>query len=96
MKYDFAWDPVKAKTNRQKHGVDFEHATTVFRDPKAISVFDDTHSNTEDRWITLGISAGGGLLAVHHTFDEIDENTVRIRIFSSRKATKNEAAQYRG
>ncbi|MEI8242478.1 MAG: BrnT family toxin [bacterium] len=96
MKYDFAWDPVKAKANRQKHGVDFEHAATVFRDPKAISVFDDTHSNAEDRWITLGISAGGGLFAVHHTFEEIDENTIRIRIFSSRKATKNETAQYRG
>ena len=96
MKYDFAWDPVKAKANRRKHGVDFEHATTVFRDPKAMSVFDDTHSSAEDRWITLGISAGGGLLVVHHTFEEIDENKVQIRIFSSRKATKNETDQYGG
>ena len=96
MKYDFEWDPAKAKMNRRKHGVGFEHAATVFRDPRAVSVFDDAHSKAEDRWITLGVSAGGGLLVVHHTFEETDENTVRIRIFSSRKATKNEADQYGG
>jgi len=91
---DFEWDPDKAKLNRQKHDVGFDHAATVFRDPRAMSVFDDAHSHSEDRWITLGVSAGGGLLVVHHTFEEIGENKIRIRIFSSRKATKNEARQY--
>ncbi|MFH1969514.1 MAG: BrnT family toxin [Verrucomicrobiota bacterium] len=94
MNYDFEWDPDKAKLNRQKHGVGFDQAATVFRDPRAVSVFDDAHSRTEDRWITLGVSAGAGLFVVHHTFEEINESTVRIRIFSSRKATKNEASQY--
>jgi hypothetical protein len=92
--YDFEWDPNKARLNRQKHGVGFDQATTVFRDPRAVSVFDDTHSKTEDRWITLGVSAAGGLLVVHHTFEEMNANTIRIRIFSSRKATKNEISQY--
>lgn len=96
MNCDFEWDPVKAKSNHRKHGVGFDQAATVFRDPRAVSVFDAAHSKTEDRWITLGVSAGGGLLAVHHTFEEMNENTIRIRIFSSRKATKNEAGQYGG
>ena len=95
MEYNFEWDPDKARLNRQKHGVGFDQAVTVFRDPRAFSVFDDAHSRTEDRWITLGVSAGGGLLVVHHTFEEMNERTVRVRIFSSRKATKNEANQYR-
>ena len=94
MNFDFEWDPGKAKLNRQKHGVGFDQATTVFRDPRAIAVFDNAHSKTEDRWITVGVSAGGGLLVVHHTFEEMNENTIRIRLFSSRKATKNEARQY--
>ena len=94
MNYDFEWDPNKAESNHRKHGVRFEHATTVFRDPRAVSVLDDTHSKKEDRWITLGISAGGRLLAVHHTFEELNANTVRIRIISSRRATKREASQY--
>lgn len=96
MNYDFEWDPVKAKSNQRKHGVGFDQAATVFRDPRAVSVFDDAHSETEDRWITQGVSAGGGLLVVHHTFEEMNENTIRIRIFSSRKATENEAGQYGG
>lgn len=94
MNFDFDWDPYKAKLNCQKHGVTFDQASTVFRDSRAVSVFDDAHSKTEDRWITLGVSAGGGLLVIHHTFEEMNENTIRIRIFSSRKATKNEAGQY--
>ena len=94
MNCDLEWDPDKARLNRQKHGVGFDQAATVFRDPRAVSVFDNAHSKTEDRWITLGVSAGGGLLVVHHTFEEMNENTIRIRVFSSRKATKNEAGQY--
>jgi uncharacterized protein len=92
--YDFEWDPNKARLNRRKHGVAFEQAATVFRDSRAVSVFDDAHSGKEDRWITMGLSAAGGRLVVHHTFEEADDNTVRIRIFSSRKATKREAEQY--
>ena len=94
MNYNFEWDPAKAKLNHQKHGVGFDLAATVVRDLRAVSVFDDSHSKTEDRWITLGISAGGGILVVHHTFEELSADTIRIRIFSSRKATKNEARQY--
>ena len=94
MDYDFEWDPNKALLNRRKHGAAFEQAATVFRDPRAVSVFDGAHGGREDRWITLGLSASGGLLVVHHTFEEVNAQTVRIRIFSSRKATKNEAGQY--
>lgn len=95
MDYDFEWDPNKARLNRRKHGVAFEQAATVFRDPRAVSIFDDAHSEREDRWVTLGLSAGGELLVVHHTFTELNAQAVRIRIFSSRKATKNETSQYR-
>ena len=94
MDYDFEWEPNKARLNRRKHGVTFEQAATVFRDPRAVSVFDDAHSGKEDRWITMGLSAAGGVLVVHHTFEDRDGTTVRIRVFSSRKATTKEADQY--
>ena len=94
MNYNFEWDPDKAKLNQRKHGIGFEQAATVFRDPRALSVFDETHSQTEDRWITLGVSVTGGLLVGHHTFEEMNAHTIRIRIFSGCKATKNEAGQY--
>ena len=53
MQYNFEWDPEKAKTNRKKHKVRYEHAATIFKDPKAISIYDNEHSRNEDRWITL-------------------------------------------
>ena len=95
MQYDFEWDPEKAELNRRKHRVRFAHAATVFRDSEAISIFDDEHSDNEDRWITLGIASTGSLLVVHHTFNQINKNTAKIRIFSSRKANKLEQKQYK-
>ncbi|MEE8329576.1 MAG: BrnT family toxin [Thermodesulfovibrionia bacterium] len=77
-----------------KHKVSFELTGTVFKDPRAISKYDDEHSGDEDRWITLGLASNGFLLTLHHTFEQIDKDNVTIRIISSRKATKNEKKQY--
>ena len=94
INYNFEWDPRKALDNRDKHGVTFDEAATVFRDSKALSIFDPDHSATEDRWITSGISVNGRLLIVIHTFREESEDTVTIGIISSRKATKQETKIY--
>ena len=94
MKYNFEWDPKKAKTNKKKHKISFEQASTVFKDPKAISIFDEEHSEYEDRWITLGLSTSGYLLIVCHTYIQVEPDMVQIRIISSRKATKFEESQY--
>jgi uncharacterized DUF497 family protein len=94
VQFNFEWDPKKAGLNRQRHHVTFEQAATVFRDPRALSIYDEGHSQPEDRWITLGMSERGGLLVVCHTFKEIDPATVQIRIISSRKATQREIRQY--
>ena len=53
VNYNFEWDPRKARDNRDKHGVAFDEAATVFKDPRAISMFDPDHSETEDRWVTM-------------------------------------------
>ena len=94
MNYNFEWDPHKAQRNYRKHGIHFEEAATVFRDPGAVTIFDPDHSEDEDRWITMGISKRGRLLVVCHTFQEEDKGIVSIRIFSSRKATRKESKMY--
>ncbi len=94
MRYNFDWDPAKAESNVGKHGVAFERAATVFRDPNAVSVFDDDHSDEEERWLTLGLDSGGALLVVNHTFTNVDKKNCSIRIISARKATKPETRQY--
>lgn len=59
MRYNFEWDPVKARSNKLKHKISFGEAATVFRDSMALTVFDPDHSNDEERWLTIGISRSG-------------------------------------
>ena len=40
MGLTFEWDQDKAKTNKRKHGVSFEEATTVFNDPMSLVIGD--------------------------------------------------------
>ena len=95
MQYDFDWDPAKEKANISKHKVGFRKATTVFRDPNQISIYDQEHSDDEDRWITIGIDSSGVLRVVVHTFEQVTESSCEIRIISARAATNRETGQYR-
>lgn len=92
--YEFDWDDTKAATNLSKHGVRFEEAMTVFNDPLAMTRFDAQHSDTEERWITIGLATGATLTLVVHTYSVIDAQHVLIRIISARHSTKREARQY--
>ena len=94
MLYNFDWNPDKDKKSKRKHKIGFDRATTIFRDPNAISLVDEEHSQTENRWITMGIDKNGIFLVVVHTFKTIDQSTCEIRIISARKAEKAESHQY--
>jgi len=63
----FVWDRFKAEANLQKHGVAFEEAATIFRDPLLLVIPDLEHSQEEERWIALGTSRQHLLLVVIHT-----------------------------
>jgi hypothetical protein len=94
MRIDFDWDLAKAMSNTAKHGVTFEEAMTVFRDPLALSQ-PDPDSVGEERWITLGEAATGNLLLIVHTWTDSAPDRSTVRIVSARRPTRNEARQYR-
>jgi uncharacterized DUF497 family protein len=94
FQFHFEWDPIKARQNARKHRVTFERGATVFLDPNALSLFDEQHSEEEERWITLGMDQSGALLVVSHTYHDEAENSARVRLLSVRKATKKETKQY--
>ena len=94
MRYQFDWDVTKEAKNVHKHGIDFRRAATIFRDPNHLSMFDDEHSDNEDRWITMGVDSNGTLRVVVHTFEQISKVQANIRIISARKATTIEMNQY--
>ena len=88
---NYEWNLIKERLNVAKHGVDFEEAKSVFADEFALVLFDEDHSNDEERFLILGISQKERILLVVHCYRENDT----IRIISSRKATKSEAKQYK-
>ena len=85
----FEWDERKAGINFRKHGVRFEEARTVFRDPLARIFDDEAHSQREHREIIIGYSALDRLILVCFI-----ERPGTIRIFSARPATPKERNDY--
>lgn len=51
MRYIFDWNPEKEQQNIRKHKLNFRLASTVFRDPNQLTLYDEEHSQNEDRWI---------------------------------------------
>jgi len=85
----FEWDEAKAEANRQKHGVSFEEACTLFEDPLYIIFADPDHSESENRFIIVGVSVNGSLIVV--SFVERPNST---RFISAREATRSEREFY--
>ena len=91
MDIRFVWNDKKDKINQKKHKVSFQEAQTVFLDDNARMIYDPDHSESEERFILLGMSMKLRILVVCHCYRQNDEI---IRIISARKATKKEEKQY--
>jgi uncharacterized DUF497 family protein len=85
----FEWDPEKAEANVRKHQVSFHEAATVLEDPLSTTFPDVAHSDEEERFLTIGVSADGRVLVVAHT-----ERDDTLRIISARLATRRERDFY--
>ena len=88
MSLKFEWSKSKAKENYAKHGVSFELAKRVFKDPFAMELLDDREEYGEDRFVIVGMVDG------HILFVPYTERTDAIRIISARRATKHEQEAY--
>ena len=89
MALEFTWNPNKAASNLEKHGVSFEEASTAFGDPLSITVHDPGHSEDETRFVLVGLTFEGKLVVVVHV--ELEDS---IRIISAREATPRERKDY--
>jgi uncharacterized DUF497 family protein len=88
MSEPFEWDEAKAAENYAKHGVSFDTAIKVFRDPFAIERLDDREDYGEQRFILIG-TAEEAVVTVVYT-----ERNGRFRIISARRATRHEQDDY--
>ncbi len=85
----FEWDPTKAEENYRKHGVAFDEAASAFADTLSITIFDPDHSEAEERFVLIGLSAQNRLVVVVHT-----ERDDRMRLVSARLASSHERRDY--
>jgi uncharacterized DUF497 family protein len=92
--FQFEWDEDKAAANLRKHGVSFELASSVFNDPRLLTVADLEHSETEERWFSIGCASNGAMLTVVYLWSEADPETTKIRLISARASTRTEIRQY--
>ena len=83
----FQWDRAKAESNARKHGIAFEEAVTVFADPLALVIEDE--SDPANARI-VGVSVMSRLLLV--VFVERAGDT--IRVISARRPTRQERKRY--
>jgi uncharacterized DUF497 family protein len=88
----FEWDEHKSLLNKKKHGLSFEEAKTAFFDEKALLIHDPDHSEEENRFVLLGLSARLRILVVCHAYRKGGQV---IRIISARSASGQEQRQYR-
>ena len=92
--FQFEWDEIKAAANVRKHGVSFELASTIFNDPRLLTVADVEHSEIEERWFSIGWASNGAMLSIVYLWSESDPATTKICLISARKATQAEIRHY--
>ncbi len=88
---EFEWDADKDRSNQKRHGLSFLEASELFAvGTDYLEIFDQDHSDDEDRFIAIG-PIDRGIVVVVHT--EPAEGL--IRIISARPATRREANLFR-
>jgi hypothetical protein len=93
-RFQFEWDDVKAVANVHKHEVSFDLAGTIFNDPLLLTIADLEHSETEERWFSIGRAVNGSMLSVIYLWSVGEMSTTKIRIISARRSTQTEIRQY--
>jgi uncharacterized DUF497 family protein len=83
----YEWDPAKAKSNQEEHGVDFADAVQVFDNPYLNK--EATDAVGDQVFVAPGMDNLGRLLVVVYPYRQD-----KIRLISARKATKKEGNEY--
>ena len=86
----FSWDEAKNRANQKKHGISFDEAEEVFRSDDYLEIFDEEHSEVEDRFIAIGFVARDLVVVV---WAQVDEEAGRI--ISARPAKRREEKLFR-
>ena len=83
---EFEYDPIKSRSNKQKHGIDFEQAKALWEDEDRLVI--PARSATEARFAILGKIRNKIWVGF------CTHRGPAVRIFSVRRAHEKEKQQY--
>jgi uncharacterized DUF497 family protein len=83
---EFEFNPRKSDSNKQKHGLDFYEARTLWDDPDLIEI--PVQTIDEPRYLVIGTIAG------KHWSGVITYRGDKVRIISVRRSRKEEVEIY--
>lgn len=83
---NFEFDPIKSKSNKKKHGIDFDEAQTLWNDPDLLEI--PAKTADEQRFLVIG------KLNEKHWSGIITYRTENIRIISVQRARNEEIELY--
>jgi len=83
---EFEFDPIKSNLNKEKHGIDFVEAQTLWNDPDLIEI--PVRTSDEPRFMVIGNITGKYLSGV------ITYSSEKIRIISVRRSREEEIDIY--
>ena len=92
--FQFECDEAKAAANLRKHSVSFELASSVFGDPRIVTLADTTHSESEERWFSIGLANNGVPMSVAYLWTDVGAGLTKIRLITARRATATEIRYY--
>ena len=83
---NFEFDAEKSTGNKTKHGIDFEEAQALWKDPRMVEV--PARVSDEPRWLAIGAIDGKRWSAV------ITRRAESIRLMSVRRSREEEVTIY--
>jgi uncharacterized DUF497 family protein len=83
---NFEYDPIKSETNKNKHGIDFENAQSLWSDQNRVEI--ETYSTIEPRTMVIG------KIQNKHWSAIITYRGQTVRIISIRRSRKSEVKLY--
>ncbi len=92
--FQFEWNEGKAVANLLKHGVSFELASSIFSDPRILTLADTAHSESEERWFSIGLANNGVPMTVSYLWTDVGAGLIKIRLISARRSTAIEIRNY--
>lgn len=84
----FEYDKDKSAANKDKHGIDFEEAQELWRDPDLLEI--PARTTDEPRWMVIGKFGGKHWSAV------ITRRGDNVRLISVRRSRDEEVEVYEG